>query len=65
MTPGRFSLWSALPPSSQPSAPVRAGTGRAPGTGWPPPWSSRFGKYNRSDSPEKRKNVNLKYSRET
>ena len=35
-------------------APVGAGTGRAPGTGWPPPWSSQFGKYNRSGSPGKK-----------
>ena len=48
--PGRLSLWFALAPS-QPSAPGRAETERVPDKGWPPPWFSRFGKYNRSDSP--------------
>ena len=61
MTPGRFSLWSTLPPSSQPSAPVGAETGRAGDKGWPPPWSSQFGKYNRSDSPGMREHLDHKY----
>ena len=52
--PGRFSLWFALPPSSPPWAPGGAGTGRVADTGWPPPWSSQFGKYSRADSPGKK-----------
>ena len=52
--PGRFSLWFALPPSSQPSAPAGAETGRVGDKGWPPPWFSQFGKYNRSGSPGKK-----------
>ena len=60
--PGRSSLWFAPPPSSQPSAPTVAGATRRVGDkGWPPPWSSLFGKYSRSDSPAKRQKLVLKY----
>ena len=60
--PGRSSLWFASP---QPSPPSRlggtGGTLRAGDRGWPPPWSSLFGKYSRSDSPAKRQKLVLKY----
>ena len=60
--PGRSSLWFAPPPSSQPSAPTVAGaTRRVADKGWPPPWFSLFGKYNRSDSPGKREHLDHKY----
>ena len=40
---------------------MTGGTLRAGDRGWPPPWSSLFGKYSRSDSPAKRQKLVLKY----